>query len=133
MCPPPGRLERLFFRLVFWAVVLFAIGQFIVPAEACDCQHVAYEALKRIGITLKTVPAVVATTGPASYYRGVASIRPGEPCSVYIHEFSHHDQWLHGLEAPHVGDAWWWTLETNAKAIERRALENGGQCNASEP
>jgi hypothetical protein len=118
-----------------WGIIAFAAlmttGAFD-PAQACDCQHVAYEALKRIGIRLQTVPAVVATTGPASYYRGVASIRPGEPCSVYIHEFSHHDQWLHGLEAPHVGDAWWWTLETNAKAIERRALENGGQCNATE-
>lgn len=134
MCPPPGRLGRLFFRLVFWASVVFAIAQLMVDeSQACDCVHIADEALRRVGIRLATLPAIVATTGRAGYYHGVASIRPDEPCSVYIHEFVHHDQWLRGLEAPHVGDAMWWALEENAKAIEKRALENGGgQCDATE-
>ncbi len=98
---------------------------------ACDCAHFAYEALKRINVKLKTVPAVVGTTQTASYARGVARIGPSAPCSVWIHEFAHHDQWLHGLEAARQYDARWWALEHNAKALEKRALEYGGTCDAT--
>lgn len=108
------------------AVGLIGIWLMVAPprAMACDCTHFAYEALKRSGVKLSTVPAIVWTTEPTHYSKGVASMRPNEPCSVYVHELVHHDQYLHGKEAKQKYDADWWALERNAKAIEQRAMEN---------
>lgn len=111
-------------KLVIVSMVLL----WCTPLFACDCAYFAYEALKRTGVKLATVPAIVGTTEPDHYYRGVVSIRPNQPCNVYVHEFAHHDQWLHGKEAKQQRDAVWWALEKNAKAIEKRAMENAGEC-----
>lgn len=47
---------------------------------------------------------------------------------VYVHEFIHHDQWLHGLEAEREWDATWWSLERNAEKLTRDATEHGTTC-----
>ena len=99
-----------------------------VAAGACDCTHFAYEALKRSGVRLTTVPAIAWTTGRTHYARGVVWISPNAPCSVYVHELAHHDQYLHGKEAKQNFDADWWALERSAKALEQRAMENAGVC-----
>lgn len=77
---------------------------------------------------MKTVPSVVVTSEPASYRRGVASMPPNAACMTYVHEFIHHDQWEHGLEALHVGDAVWWRLEKNAEKLTRDAIEHQSTC-----
>lgn len=118
---------------VEWMIIawigLMVMGVFNpAGAEDCDCTHVAYEALKRSGVKLATVPAIVWTLEPTHYARGVVWIRPNAPCSVYVHELAHHDQYLHGKEAKQQFDADWWALEHNAKALEQRAMEYAGVC-----
>lgn len=110
------------------AAAVFAVAVESHADEPCGCANFAYQALKRVGIHLKTVPNVAGTSGRASYYRGVARIDPTSPCSVWVHEFAHHDQWLRGHEAARQFDVTWWALEDQAKAIERRAMENAGEC-----
>lgn len=100
----------------------------ILPTYACDCSWFAYKALARIGVKLHTLPAVVGTMERASYRRGVVSVPPGSACMVYVHEFAHHDQFEHGLEAQHQGDAMWWSLEVNANKLTRDAIEHQSTC-----
>lgn len=100
----------------------------ILPAYSCDCAFFAYDALARIHIKLKTFPAIVGTEERASYRRGVVSVPANSPCMTYIHEFVHHDQWEHGLEALSMGDAVWWGLEKNAEKLTRDAMEHQSTC-----
>lgn len=118
--------------IIAWALLMATSALDPAGAEECDCAQFAYEALKRVHIRLATVPAIVGTTGPSGYYRGVVRIPFPQPCMVYVHEFVHHDQWLHGHEASHVGDAMWWALEKNAQAITVRAMEYPGECHAAD-
>lgn len=132
-----SRLERLFvflglviFCVVFWVAVGYSILSLVRSAAAaeCDCGKFAVQALGRIGIRMASSPEIVVVPGRSSYYRGVVRVDPDAACNVWIHEFVHHDQWLHGLEAAQQFDAMWWALENNARAIELRAMENAGEC-----
>lgn len=113
-----------------WALIACAIASSLLidpaAAEECDCVQFAYDVLKRAHVRLKTVPAIVGTLGSNGYSRGVVRIHFPQPCMVYVHEFVHHDQWLHGIEATAVGDAYWWFLEENARNVSLRALELSG-------
>ena len=108
---------------VFGGAMLLTSG-----ASPCDCAWFAYEALTRVGVKLKTIPSIIGTMGPSSYRKGTVSIRIPEPCMVYVHEFVHHDQWLRGLEALHMGDAMWYGLEIQAKRITADAMEHQSSC-----
>lgn len=100
----------------------------ILPAYSCDCSFFAYNALNRIHVKLRTFPAVTVNEGMASYRHGVVSVPPNSPCMVYVHEFIHHDQWEHGLEALQQGDAVWTQLERNAAILTRDAMEHQSTC-----
>lgn len=100
----------------------------ILPAYSCDCAFFADSALARIGIKLKTFPAIIWTEAPPGYRRGVVNVPANSSCMVYVHEFVHHDQWEHGLEALSMGDAVWWRLEKNAEKLTRDAMEHQSTC-----
>lgn len=67
------------------------------PAHACNCVAYSIEALSRVHIRLKTIPAIAENDWfkhPGAYSRGVVNVRDVDNCRVMLHEFVHHAQWL---------------------------------------
>lgn len=94
----------------------------------CDCMWYAYTALKRIGIRLRTVPAVVISGehgGHGFYLRGMVGVPDNQDCKVMVHEFVHEYQYERYGEQ--VGVMWWLNeAEANEKAA--RAINLAGEC-----
>lgn len=134
MCPPPGRVARLFFRLVFWAVVLFAIVQVVTPAdaEACDCVAYSVEALKRVHIRLAVLPVIEQNDDckhPGCYRRGTVKVKDINNCRVLLHEFAHHYQWERDGDAKDYHENW--RREMEAAFITMRAESEMEACNGN--
>lgn len=110
-----------------FAVALF--GGFCLFSEAygCDCTFYAVDALKRVGVKLKTIPNVAINDWhkyPGVYSRGVVQIKDPNDCRTFVHEFYHHFQWEHAGDAK--GEAEWWKRERDAAIVTMYA--DGGGC-----
>lgn len=107
--------------------ILLLLGLVPFTAEACDCTFYAIKALQKVGIYLKTIPAVTVN----SYYRfpgmytpigvGVVSVHDPANCRVLTHEFYHHYQSLHGVPLDE-------RAERDAAIVTMFATEMRGDC-----
>lgn len=112
-----------------WLLIL-AIGAICcscAPASACDCTFYAIEALQRVGVKLKTIPAVTVNEWyryPGMYTpigTGVVAVHDSSDCRVLTHEFYHHFQALHGVPLDE-------RAERDAAIVTMFATEMRGEC-----
>lgn len=97
--------------------------------EPCNCVAYAIEALKSVGIKLKTIPSIAVNDWckhPGCYRRGVVNIKDINDCRTLIHEFVHHAQWLHDGDALDNHENW--RREMQAAVLTMHAESEYGAC-----